>query len=210
MILYLGLDPTRSPFKNCFHIPVIGIQPFPFEGKIQAVFEQYLPHASHVIVTSRQAAFLFAEHVKRAKQECQNKTFLAIGEATAQVLQKKGYLNIVLALQETGEGIVELIDRAPTTSHFFYPHSAQSRPLISQHLKNKNFPFTEIELYDTVPLRPQLPELERFEKIIFTSPSTVSAFFACTTQLPRPEQCHPIGPITAQALQKHFKNRSHA
>jgi uroporphyrinogen-III synthase len=199
-ILYLGLDPTRYACKGeVFHLPLIKIVHRPFQ-EVEPTLGQ-LTQTTHVILTSRTAAHLLCDYANQASQSLSDKIFLTVGQATAAALYDKGFSAIHVALQETGEGVVDLLKILPNACHIFYPHSAIARPLIADYLKKNSVSFTATILYDTVARHVQLPDLNDFEEIIFTSPSTVAAFFACTTHIPPYEKCIPLGPITARALE---------
>lgn len=204
-ILYLGLDPSRYECEGkLVHFPIIKTTPRPFEGHIKKLFEE-LATTTHVIVTSRTAASLFCEYAEKGQQALAEKIFLSIGDATATLLRKRGLVTHI-APQATGEGIIELLKIVPKPGHVFYPHSALARPLIKNYLKQQGIPFTAVDLYDASPRHTELPDLDSFDKIIFTSPSTVAAFFSSTAQMPPREKCISIGPITAQALEDHFSS----
>ncbi len=202
--LYLGLDPGR--YRNTdelVHLPLIETHPRPYEGEIKQFFEN-LDKATHIILTSRVAVTYFCHYGEKAQSNYTQKHFISIGKATENLLRSKGCRHVSSALLETAEGVVELLHTLPTPCHFFYPHSALSRPLILQQLQQKALPFTAIPLYDTVARSLKLPNLDCFDKIIFTSPSTVDAFFALTSQIPPFGKCVPIGPITEKALKSYY------
>jgi uroporphyrinogen-III synthase len=55
-------------------------------------------------------------------------------------------------------------------------------------------------MYQTEFLKPSLLNLEDFDEIVFTSRSTVDAFFALYDHLPQTILCVVLGPFTKQAL----------
>jgi uroporphyrinogen-III synthase len=203
-ILYLGLDPTRYPVEgNLVHFPMIETVARPFQGDVKIFFDN-LPLATHVIVTSRTVATLFCEYAEKAGADFKKKVFLAIGEATGEILQQKG-IHSQIASEHTGEGIVELLSKTLSPSyHIYYPHSAIARSIIKNYLETHRIPFTSLALYDTYPRSIPLPDLDQFDQIVFTSPSTVHAFFASTQKIPPYTKCIAIGPITQQAIEEKF------
>ena len=108
----------------------------------------------------------------------------------------------VIPKAETAEGIIQELDKQDLENvHFFWPHSALSRPVLSEYFTLKNHPFDEIVLYDTLPQKPgPLPSEEAFDQIIFTSPSTVDAFLKLFGKFPEGKVLKAIGPVTAKYL----------
>lgn len=190
--LYLGPELPKRNFQDrrLTHHPLIKIIPKPIpNAAYQALFK-----STHIIFTSKSAVRVFAEEFPFLK-----KTYLALGEATADVLREYG-VSPTIASIEQAEGIVTLLQELKP-DYVFYPHSALSRPVIQDALLN--IPHFAFELYDTLPTETPLPELSAFDEIIFSSPSTVEAFFAKTSTLPHLTYT-PIGPITEQALAKYI------
>jgi uroporphyrinogen-III synthase len=213
-ILYLGLDPRRYRHKGeLHHLPLIRIAPRPFEGNIERVFHD-LGRYTHLLFTSRTAVSLYLEHALRinvSRTDLREKIYLSIGRATSQKLESGKLPVAYIAEKETGEGVIALLEALLQRTtiqdpplHLLFPRSAQGRSLIPDYLVQRRIPHTLLDLYDTIPNQVDLPNLEGFDQIVFTSPSTVHAFFAQTRELPVPERCLPLGPVTAQILKKYL------
>ncbi len=202
-VLYLGLRIDNFITDGeLVHLPIIKIVPRPFAGPIQEAFEK-LDTFSHVLFTSRTAVSIYLEYAKRIP----HLDYICVGRQTAQELQKANLKASYVATDETAEGIVDLIEKMPQKpSHLFFPRSAQGRTVISDYLIAKKIPFTTLDLYDTVPNPIPIPDLETFEEIIFTSPSTVSAFFERVPIKPPLEKCRAIGPITQKRMEEFILN----
>ena len=127
-----------------------------------------------------------------------DKSILAIGQATAGALQAKG-LNPLMAPEATQEGIISLIANVP--GYFLLPHSALARPTLTDYMTQKKIPFYSLTLYNTLfqKLEP-VPDLDLFDEIVFTSPSTVEGFLRIYGTLPKKKKLTAIGPITERAL----------
>lgn len=196
-ILYLGLDPTRYPHEGeLVHFPIIRVVPRPFEGEIKTAFAQ-LPECSHVLFTSRTAVSLFLTYTDFEQRA--GKTYICVGQGTDKRLAEARVHSAHVAEEETGEGVVALL-KTLTIPSLFFPRSAQGRFVIQRYLREAAIPFISVDLYDTLPNPLTLPDLELFDAVVFTSPSTVHAF--CTlAPLPPPENCISIGPITTKALE---------
>lgn len=134
-----------------------------------------------------------------------DKEVIAIGEQTANALKQKG-LKPFIAPYPTQEGIMEMV--ALLKGYFFLPHSKRARPDLIHFLQKKKIPFFALELYDThfQCLKP-IPNLNEFDEIVFTSPSTVEGFLRIYQRLPQEKKLTAIGPLTRRALENTFGNR---
>lgn len=206
-ILYLGLDPSRYAYQGeLVHFPLIRTVARPFEGVLEKAFEA-LEIYTHIILTSRTAVSIYVEYASKARVShlLQEKTYLSVGQATTTALQERGISAIHTAKEECGEGLVQLLESLSLeNAHLFYPHSSLSRTLITDYLIKRKIRTTALDLYDTHPCLITLPDLKEFDKIVFTSSSTVHAFFALTNEPPLPEKCLALGPITQQTLNNYF------
>lgn len=189
MALYLGLDPrgwkTDLPI---LHYPVIRIEPR------KAVKPPDWNEVSHLLFTSKSAVAHW-EHFE-------GKTALAIGEATAEELKKRG-VSCFLAPFATQEGMIELLKTLDLQdAYLFWPRSSKARDVLELYLQTLNVRFQIVDLYDThyQKLEP-VPSLDQVEEIIFTSPSTVDGFLQIFGSLPKNKKLTPIGPITAKKIQ---------
>lgn len=203
-ILYLGLDPSRFHHEgNLTHLPLIKTTPRPFDGEIKEAFRNVSAY-THVLFTSRTAVTFYREYSMKAGIEdktVREKSYLCIGKATALLVREMGCCVQAVAEIETGEGVVTLLSKViPPPGHLFFPRSGQGREVIPHYLEKSKIPFTLIDLYDTSPNPLPLPDLELFDEIIFTSPSTVEAFLALAGTLPPPEKCIALGPVTEKFL----------
>lgn len=197
-ILYLGLDPSRYLHEGqLVHCPLIKVVARPFEGAIKKAFEQ-LECYSHILFTSRTAVSIFFEFV--ASEKVKEKSFIVVGRATAEKLQEFHLHATYIAKEECGEGVVVLLETLSLDqAHLLFPHSSLARSLILEYLKKKKIQHTALPLYDTLPIRTALPDLEQFDEIVFTSPSTVRAFLDLQPLPPR-EKCVAFGPVTKKYL----------
>lgn len=193
-ILYFGLDPSRYN-SDCevLHFPLIQTKPFPFET-IAAYLS--IPH-THVLFTSRMAVTYFFGYTSE-----RNKKYICVGEATAGRLSDFGVKADWVADEPCGEGVIALLETLEC-GHILYPHSAQARTLLPHYLEGKGTPFP---LYETIPNQNFLPDLSAFDRLVFTSPSTVRVFSQLCSALPPREKCEAIGPITQNALNKLFES----
>ena len=190
--LYLGLDPSRWIGEGkILHYPVIKIEKNPV-----ADFADW-PKITHLIFTSRSAVFNW--------EKFEGKQILAIGEATADLIRKRGVIPLV-AKESTQEGVMALLDQIDLTgAYLFWPRSERSRDDLLVYLEKRGVRFVAFDLYKTIFQRPEpFVCLDHVDEIIFTSPSTVEAFVAIYGAIPKTKKITSIGPITDRAVQNHF------
>jgi uroporphyrinogen-III synthase len=208
--LYLGTDPTTFESEghasgHLIHYPVIKIVPRSLDHpEIKQVYAE-LKEFTHLIFTSKNAVKVFSEHLAELKESIKvlkAKTVIAIGTVTAAHLSIRGLAPQFVAKEETQEGVVKLLSPMLVEhAYFFMPRSSLARPVITNFFQERSIRFQACDLYDTVTqiLEPK-PDLERVDEIVFTSPSTVSAFLEIFGNLPKKKKLIAIGPVTEQAL----------
>lgn len=210
-VLYLGLDLPEKPVKGLqfLHMPLIRIhlRP-PSDPEIIDSFHRIADY-THFLFTSKSAVHAFFKNLSsfRCKpKDWEGKTFICVGQQTARVLKAYKVHQPLIASTETAEGMVSLIESLPLDNvYFFWPHSALSRPILSNFLKRKQLRFKECVLYDTIMNPAVRPiNLEGVDEIHFTSPSTVEAFKKLFGALPKNKILRAIGPITEEHLIKNM------
>lgn len=197
--LYLGLDPHDI---DCVHYPVIRIDPRPKEDpEIRKAFAD-LAEYSHLIFTSRQTVIHFFQQ-QFDRQLLNAKVLFAIGEKTRELLQAEQVQVVHCPEEETQEGLIALLQNTPISrkAHFFYPRSSLARPLLGSFLQKWQVRILDLYYTRYQKLEP-IPDLALFDRIIFTSPSTVRGFLQIFTKLPTDKELIAIGPITAEELRK--------
>lgn len=210
-ILYLGLDPSHySCDGEITHWPIIRIAPMPISDRqvLESLrqYEQY----THLIFTSKSAVMILQDYLNRLGIDFQSgikKIILAVGKVTAMQLDECGMIPTKIAANETAEGIIELLEEMPlANAYIFWPHSAEARPVISDYLKEHKIPHRTCILYypECQSLEP-IPQLESFEEIVFTSPSTVKAFQQIFGAFPKNIRLKAIGPVTEAFLEMQTK-----
>lgn len=198
--LYLGTDPSHfKSVGSLVHWPLIQIIPCHTTDVEQAFSEMKL--YTHLIFTSKNAVRIFFD---RYKEPLTNKIIAAVGQVTAHHLLKLGYKPEHIADEETQEGLVEILKRQDLKkSYFFLPRSSRSRPVLIDFFEKYQIHYRAVNLYDIKFIKPkQLLNLDEFDQIVFTSPSTVEAFFQLYSSIPPHIKQTAIGPITQSALSK--------
>lgn len=196
--LYLGPEyPLNAfPHRRIVHCPLIETVP------CSPTIEDWKAF-THVIFTSKTAVKMLASHLRSrgiSPFAIGEKKVITVGEATGEVAKAFG-ADPLIAEEETAEGVVTLLKTIKENAYFFWPHASKARSVIKEALKKARL--STCILYDTVPLNTPLPDLSDFQEILFSSPTTVSAFFTRLPFPPKHLQFTAIGPITKEALEKY-------
>ena len=196
MILYLGLSPSKFPRKkDLLHYPVIRTEKLLSKELLDA--KMLWPNFTHAIFTSQTAVRYWQEEGLYF-----DKKGIAVGSSTADALREFGIFPLV-ALQETQEGIVDLLETIDLKGAFlFWPRSKKARPFLEQYLQKRKCRYVALDLYDTIFQKPEpVPSLADVEEIVFTSPSTVHAFLKIYGVFPKNILLTAIGPVTRECLE---------
>ena len=187
-VLYLGLNPSHySSDGEMIHWPIIQIIPQPLSDLTLYETLKNFDRYTHLILTSKTTVSILHDYLPQLGINWQQQ-------------------HHQIALEETAEGLIQLIQKLPLedSPHFFWPHSLKARTVIKDFFNKEKIRFTECVLYDTQPqAAKEIPKLDDFDEIVFTSPSTVEAFIYFYGKLPTHLKLTPIGPITAACLINH-------
>lgn len=200
--LYFGIDLPQPPIDTKYtHFPLI--KPLPRDPNtpdIENVFN-HLESYSHIIFTSKSSVRTFFAYLQ--EESIEEHVFICVGQQTAQEVQKHGGRKIVVAKQETAEGVVDTLKKMELKkAKILWPHSSISRPVITHYLTKHNIQHKSLVIYDTIAVRPPLPpDLSLFDALFFTSPSTVDAYLKFFGELPTDKELRSIGPITREAIE---------
>lgn len=203
-VLYLGLDVPDIEAEKITHYPVIKIKPRQMtDNDINQGF-QNLQNYTHLLFTSKSAVRIFCELLTRYDQSPAqlNKIVIAIGQSTANLLSQLQLPVNFIAEEESSEGVVKLLSKIPMkNAHLFWPHSALSRPVLTNFFKQNNVKYTDCIVYDTINQAPgNPPDLSQIDEIIFSSPSTVDGFLKIYKTIPKGVMLTTIGEVTKNYL----------
>ncbi len=184
-ILYLGIDPSRYRYQGeLTHCPIIRTVPLPLDPNVFSVWSSI----THVLFTSPSS-------VQHWPLALDGKQLLSVGHGTASQLKSSS----LIAPFATQEGVIELI-KTLDIGYLLWPRSSQARPVLEEYLIQSQIRFLVVDLYETQ-IQVQRVDLNAFDELVFTSPSTVHAFVELYGSIPFEKKITPIGPITARALE---------
>jgi len=197
--LYVGLNPKG----DVTHLPLIEIVPRPFDQvDIASVFAD-IPLYTHIIFTSKSGVEVFFDCLRHhGFDKIEGKKIFAVGKRTAEKLKENGLKPSHIATQETQEGVIHLLAMEDLDeAYVLLPQSSKARPSLANTLMLRRVRHQLCHLYDTRVKVPTVkPDLETFDEIIFTSPSTVDAFIEVFGGIPKGKKLTSIGPITERKL----------
>jgi uroporphyrinogen-III synthase len=184
-ILFTGLDPYNCLVPGqLVHSPLIEIQPVGFDADIH----QY----DGVVFTSRQAVQIFCKQSLITKKQ----KIISIGLQTTKELKGYGYIaDYEAKLPDSDSAAALIIDLK--LKRVVYPCSNLSDNNIHR------LPSVEKRvIYKTTARKQSKVKLARFSGIVFSSSSTVDAFFALYKTIPRHLVLYVYGKHTADSLIK--------
>lgn len=189
-ILYLGTDPP----PGVFHYPVIRTELLKSSNLYKALEIQ--DQFTHLIFTSKNGVRHWVEAGGFFRGTC-----VAIGESTADSLRKQG-VNPLVAKDAVQEGVIALLDAMCLDNAFImYPRSNLARINLKAYLEKRKIRKFVFDLYETVYQKIEpIPDVESFDEIVFTSPSTIRGFLHVFGEFPSKPSLKVIGPVTAKAL----------
>ena len=211
--LYLGLNPKHYETDHqIVHFPVIEVAPRCFSNKeIQEVFSRVEKY-THIIFTSKSSVQIFFNYLKRAGKtllDIEGADFVAIGRVTAKWLRGFGVEVHHIAEDETQEGMIDLLSTIELKeSLVLLPQSSRARAKLAHYLVEKGVHHQIVHLYDTKTKEGlNYPPINQFDEIVFTSPSTVDAFFSTIpeNEINDVHRYKVIGKITAEVLKEQLK-----
>jgi uroporphyrinogen-III synthase len=203
--LYLGLNPPKED-PSVTHFPVIRIVPRELDDPLVMGMLDKWNSYTHLLYTSRSAVRVMHKYCKRVGVSVTGKIGISVGQATAKEMRTYGFSVDHVAAREQAEGVVDLLETLELKkASLLWPHSALSRSVLKDYFREKEFIAEGVVVYDTVAVHSNdPPDLATFERIIFTSPSTVDVFMAIYGSLPKDKELIPIGPITHKALENYL------
>ena len=205
-VLNLGLSSFYlSSSDHVVHNPIIAINSLPIDER---VFEN-LEGNEIFVITSKSTVTQFLIPYK--DKISLDSFMISIGSKTTEAILKSGYKVTYQASNSTQEGMIELLKLVQLKNKkIILPRSNLARKVIDAYLIDQKIPFETIDCYCTQ-FNPQhvKSNLNEFDALLFTSPSTVKFFFDFYTEIPSFLLFLVIGDITYRELikSKNLKNK---
>ncbi len=208
-VLYTGLSDRRY-FEDgiIFHIPMIRI--IPLEEEEYLSLDAYISEIEKfdwIIFTSRYGVKYFLKRLYNTgfdSRILKNIKIAAIGNSTSGRLLKYGIKPDLKPDRESSNGLVEKFkERDLTDKKILLPRSDISDKGIEDRLKEQGADTYSANAYRNV-MPKRLPDLDLkfFDRIIFSSPSTVRNFIKRYGEVPEGIEIDTIGPVTEKECKK--------
>lgn len=200
--LHTGITFPRNndPMIKTLHCPLIETVPLPFNSPELLDIKHEFSQFTHLIFTSKTAVHYTIQLLENPsllkRKEC-----IAVGDATGETLKTLG-CDPLIPSEATAEGVCALLDiLSLENSYLLWLHSSLARPVISNYLNARKLNWKGCALYNTLHISPpHLPSLEKIDRVIFSSPSTIDAFLKCYRNFPSHLHYECIGPVTKERL----------
>lgn len=198
MILHVGLTLSEEQQRDpkIVHCPFIEIIATPREDLNPIDFTKM----THLLFTSKTAVDLWVEYF--GSEGIEDKVILSVGKGTTRWLKENKIKASFTAQEESAEGVIKLLEDLDLEgARLLWPHAAGSRSLIVDYCHARGIKIAAPVFYTTLAKRPEiLPDLSLFDKVYFSSSSSVEAFFEVFPHPPVNLQFETIGPVTEKTL----------
>ena len=206
-ILFTGLSKERFFMKGTyFHLPLIKIEPM----EDYREFDSYLKNISEfdwIVFASRYGVEHFFKRLKavgRDSRTLDSIKIAAIGNSTKNRLLDFGILVDLVPEEESSEGLLRRFQKEDLKDkRIFLPRSDISDKGLSKNLTKLGAKVTTSFAYKNV-IPEDLPDLDLnfFDEIIFTSPSTVRNFKKRYRSVPKNVKIKCIGDVTLKEAKR--------
>ena len=191
-VLYTG---AVCPNSSYIHTPLIEIVALEDFSELQAAAKR-LQEFDYLLFTSRFAVKYWAE----SGGGFDVKNVVSIGAKTSEALQKLGVKNISQTAKDDSYGVIDWFS-VQEKGRVLIPRSNIALPIIPDGLKALGFDVETVTAYkNQIPANAQKVSLEKIDKIIFTSPSTVDNFVKLYGGIPNDKILETRGVVTEKRL----------
>ena len=157
----------------------------------------------YLLFTSRHTVKHFAKFLHQPLPP--SVRIVSIGCTTTAALQQAGFQDISQPASDNSYGVIEWFSQQPR-GHVLIPRSDIALSIIPDGLRYRGFQVTTVTAYhNRMPENPQKVDISTIDRIVFTSPSTVSHFISLYGSLPTDKVYETRGPITRNYFETQFK-----
>lgn len=218
-ILFTGISPERF-FEDglIFHIPMIKIKPVDDYSELDFWIKKlnisninYKPIIDWIVFSSRFGVYYFFDRLFKLgfdSRILKNIKIAAIGSSTANKLKECGIIADLVPKNESSVGLIGEFKKIrlsipDSNLTILLPHSNISDKGLAMGLQSLGFIVHSVVVYENV-MPDNLPDLDLnfFDEIIFSSPSTVRNFIKKYGLPPKSLKIKTIGPVTEREVRK--------
>jgi uroporphyrinogen III methyltransferase/synthase len=191
-VLYTG---AVCPNPEYLHTPLIEIVALEDFGELKAAVKR-LQEFDYLLFTSRFAVKYWVESGGGFKVQ----NIVSIGEKTSEALRNFGVEKYCQTLKDDSFGVIDWFS-AQKKGRVLIPRSNIALPIIPDGLHSLGFVVETVTAYkNQIPANAQKVSLEKIDKIIFTSPSTVDNFVKLYGGIPNDKILETRGVVTEKRL----------
>ena len=154
----------------------------------------------NLIFSSQNAVLSLMEH--RNWEQLKNKSVFCVGIKSKELLEQNGFK--VDVYMDYASELAEIITLIYNKETFTFFSGNLRKETLPKALKDAQIKFNEIEVYQTKLVSFKISSAEKFDGILFFSPSGVESYLKDNKI--KSETCFCIGETTANALEKITKN----
>ncbi|NQT94860.1 MAG: uroporphyrinogen-III C-methyltransferase [Candidatus Omnitrophica bacterium] len=206
-ILFTGLSKERFFLDGSYqHVPLIKIRPL----KDYTEFDKHLKEVNKfdwIVFGSRYGVEYFFKRLKVIKKDSRalyGKRIAVVGESTKTKLLDFGIDADLVPEIESSKGLLSIFKKENIKDkNIFLPRSDLSDKGLAEALTKLGAKVTTSFAYSNV-IAPGLPDIDmdRFDEIMFTSPSTVRSFKKRYKRLPKNVKVSCIGDVTLKEAKR--------
>lgn len=201
--LYTGIT---CPDPSFVHTPLIEIRPVSDDSMLRKEAERAHGY-DYLLFTSRFAVEPFARFLPTEGLAAAPPRTVAIGRVTAKALAEAGFKEVELPEKDDSYGIIDWFGRQPRGS-VLVPRSSLALDIIPDGLRQLGFRVQTVVAYENcMPEHPLTTDLDKIERIVFTSPSTIDNFISLYGTLPDNKEYVTRGIVTEQHLKSKIINK---
>lgn len=154
----------------------------------------------NLIFSSQNAVLSLMEH--RNWEQLKNKNVFCVGIKSKELLEQNGFK--VDVYMDYASELAEIITLIYNKETFTFFSGNLRKETLPKALKDAQIKFNEIEVYQTKLVSFKISSAEKFDGVLFFSPSGVESYLKDNKI--KSETCFCIGETTANALEKITKN----
>ncbi|MBQ3656313.1 MAG: uroporphyrinogen-III synthase [Bacteroidales bacterium] len=194
--LYTG---AICPDSSYLHTPLIEIVGLDDDSALRAAAKR-LKEFDYLLFTSRFAV----KYWQAAGGKFDAKNIVSIGKKTSEALRKVGAENFCQTSKDDSFGVIDWFS-AREKGRVLIPRSNIALPIIPDGLRALGFVVETVAAYvNRMPENVQKVNLEKIDKIIFTSPSTVDNFVKLYGGIPHDKILDTRGVVTKARLEEYY------
>jgi uroporphyrinogen III methyltransferase/synthase len=182
--------------------PLIEIKPVANDSRLREAASN-LASYNYLLFTSRHAVEHFARFLTLPLPS--SIRVVSIGATTTAALQQAGITSVSETDHDNSYCVIEWFSRQPR-GRVLIPRSNLALSIIPDGLRTRGFQVSTVTAYrNCMPAAPVVVDMNTIDRIVFTSPSTISHFVSLYGALPPNKIYETRGPITRKYFETQIK-----